>query len=141
GSKPSIAVIHGTALGGGLEVALSCHYRIARKDAKVGLPEVTLGLLPGAGGTQRLPRVVSVEKALDMIVRSNPIAATEAEQLGVVIELLEGDLLVDGVDFAEKLIDEGKGPRRTGECTDKLEGVDTAALVAAKRAEIETKTP
>src|SRR5690554_4751876 len=141
GRKPRIAVIHGTAVGGGLEVALSCHYRIARKDAKVGLPEVKLGLLPGAGGTQRLPRVVGVEKALDMIVSGNPIAATEAEQLGVVDELFEGDLLAAGLAFAEKLIAEGKGPRRTGERTDKLEGVDNAALVAAKRAEIEKKTP
>ena len=141
GSKPSVAVIHGTALGGGLEVALSCHYRIARKDAKVGLPEVKLGLLPGAGGTQRLPRVVGVEKALNMIVSGNPIAATEAEQLGVVDEVFEGELLAAGLAFAEKLIADGKGPRRTGERTDKLEGVDNAALVAAKRAEIEKKTP
>lgn len=141
GSKPSVAVIHGTALGGGLEVALSCHYRIARKDAKVGLPEVKLGLLPGAGGTQRLPRVVGVEKALDMIVSGAPIAATEAQQLGVVDEVFDGELLAAGLAFAEKLIAEGKGPRRTGERTDKLEGVDNAALVAAKRAEIEKKTP
>src|SRR5690606_6500130 len=75
--KPSVAVIHGTALGGGLEVALGCHYRIARKDAKVGLPEVKLGLLPGAGGTQRLPRLAGVEKALDMIVSGTPIGAAE----------------------------------------------------------------
>ena len=120
GSKPSVAVIHGTALGGGLEVAVSCHYRIARKDAKVGLPEVKLGLLPGAGGTQRLPRLTGVAKALDMI---------------------EGDLLSAGLAYADQLIAEGKGPRRTGERTDKLEGVDNAAAVAAKRAEIEKKMP
>src|SRR5690606_41531172 len=76
-----------------------------------------------------------------MIVSGNPIAATEAEQLGVVDELFEGDLLAAGLAFAEKLIAEGKGPRRTGARTDKLEGVDNAALVAAKRAEIEKKTP
>ncbi|WVM91841.1 enoyl-CoA hydratase-related protein [Halopseudomonas pachastrellae] len=81
GSKPSVAVIHGTALGGGLEVAVSCHYRIAVKSAKVGLPEVKLGLLPGAGGTQRLPRLVGVAKALDMIVSGNPIGAVEAHDL------------------------------------------------------------
>ncbi len=141
GNKPSIAVIHGTALGGGLEVALSCHYRIARKDAKVGLPEVKLGLLPGAGGTQRLPRVVGVGKALDMIVSGAPISAVEANELGVVDDLFEGDLLAAGKAFAEQLIADGKGARRTGERTDKLEGVDNAALVTAKRAEIDKKMP
>ena len=139
GNKPSVAVIHGTALGGGLEVAVSCHYRIALKSAKVGLPEVKLGLLPGAGGTQRLPRLVGVAKALDMIVSGNPIGATEAHQLGVIDELIEGDLQAAGIAYAEKLIAEGKGARRTGERTDKLEGVDNAAAVAAKRAEIEKK--
>ena len=141
GSKPSVAVIHGTALGGGLEVAVSCHYRIARKDAKVGLPEVKLGLLPGAGGTQRLPRLTGVAKALDMIVSGAPISATEALELGVVDQLIEGDLLSAGLACADQLIAEGKGPRRTGERTDKLEGVDNAAAVAAKRAEIEKKMP
>ena len=141
GSKPSVAVIHGTALGGGLEVAVSCHYRIARKDAKVGLPEVKLGLLPGAGGTQRLPRLTGVAKALDMIVSGAPISAIEALELGVVDQLIEGDLLSAGLAYADQLIAEGKGPRRTGERTDKLEGVDNAAAVAAKRAEIEKKMP
>ncbi|MAB42344.1 MAG: 3-hydroxyacyl-CoA dehydrogenase [Pseudomonadales bacterium] len=141
GSKPSVAVIHGTALGGGLEVAVSCHYRIAVKSAKVGLPEVKLGLLPGAGGTQRLPRLVGVAKALDMIVSGNPIGAVEAHDLGVIDELVEGDLTAAGIAFAEKLLAEGKGPRRTGERTDKLDGVDNAAAVAAKRAEIEKKMP
>ena len=141
GSKPSVAVIHGTALGGGLEVAVSCHYRIALKSAKVGLPEVKLGLLPGAGGTQRLPRLVGVEKALDMIVSGNPISASEALELGVIDELVDGDLTAAGIAFAEKLIADGKGARRTGERTDKLDGVDNAALVAAKRAEVEKKTP
>lgn len=141
GNKPSVAVIHGTALGGGLEVAVSCHYRIARKDAKVGLPEVKLGLLPGAGGTQRLPRLVGVPKALDMIVSGNPIGAPEAFELGVVDKLIEGDLLSEGIAFAQQLLKDGKGARRTGERTDKLEGVDNAAAVAAKRAEIEKKMP
>ncbi|SDT06793.1 3-hydroxyacyl-CoA dehydrogenase [Halopseudomonas xinjiangensis] len=141
GNKPSVAVIHGTALGGGLEVAVSCHYRIARKDAKVGLPEVKLGLLPGAGGTQRLPRLVGVPKALDMIVSGNPIGAPEAFELGVVDKLIEGDLLSEGIAFAQQLLMDGKGARRTGERTDKLEGVDNAGAVAAKRAEIEKKMP
>ncbi|HDZ55546.1 MAG TPA: 3-hydroxyacyl-CoA dehydrogenase [Pseudomonas xinjiangensis] len=141
GSKPSVAVLHGTALGGGLEVAVSCHYRIALKSAKVGLPEVKLGLLPGAGGTQRLPRLVGVAKALDMIVSGNPIGAVEACELGIIDELIEGDLTAAGIAYAEKLIAEGKGARRTGERTDKLDGVDNAAAVAAKRAELEKKSP
>ena len=94
--KPSVAVIHGTALGGGLEVALGCHYRIARKDAKVGLPEVKLGLLPGAGGTQRLPRLAGVAKALDMIVSGQPIGAAEAVEHNIVDELFEGDVSKPG---------------------------------------------
>ncbi|MFN3579086.1 MAG: 3-hydroxyacyl-CoA dehydrogenase NAD-binding domain-containing protein [Pseudomonas sp.] len=141
GSKPSVAVIHGTALGGGLEVAVSCHYRIALKSAKVGLPEVKLGLLPGAGGTQRLPRLVGVAKALDMIVSGNPIGAVEAHELGIIDELIEGDLLAAGMAYADKLLTQGQGARRTGERTDKLEGIDNAALVAAKRAEVEKKSP
>src|SRR5205814_464182 len=76
--KPVVAAVHGTALGGGLEVTLACHYRVGVKTARFGLPEVKLGLLPGAGGTQRLPRVVGVEKALQMIVSGDPIGADEA---------------------------------------------------------------
>jgi len=134
--KPSVAVIHGTALGGGLEVALGCHYRIARKDAKVGLPEVKLGLLPGAGGTQRLPRLAGVAKALDMIVSGQPIGAAEALEHHIVNELFEGDLVEAGLAYAQRLIDEGRGPRRTGEQTAGLEGADNAELIAAKHAEV-----
>src|SRR5256712_11687026 len=77
-SKPVIAAVHGTALGGGLEVTLACHYRVGVKDARFGLPEVKLGLLPGAGGTQRLPRVAGVEKPLGMMTSGDPIRADEA---------------------------------------------------------------
>src|SRR3546814_4309497 len=76
-TRPVVAAIHGMALGGGLEVALGCHYRISTPNAKLGLPEVTLGLLPGAGGTQRLPRLVGVETALDMIVSGSPVRSAE----------------------------------------------------------------
>ncbi|WP_102126705.1 3-hydroxyacyl-CoA dehydrogenase NAD-binding domain-containing protein [Deinococcus planocerae] len=99
--KPTVAAIHGTALGGGLEVALACNYRVAVKDAQMGLPEVKLGVLPGAGGTQRLPRVVGVQKALEMMLSGNPIRATEAKELGLVDEIVEGDLLEGAVAFAE----------------------------------------
>ena len=140
-SKPSVAVIHGTALGGGLEVALGCHYRIARKDAKVGLPEVKLGLLPGAGGTQRLPRLAGVEKALDMIVSGTPIGAAEAVEHHIVDELFEGDLREAGLAYARRLVDEGRGPRRTGEQTHGLEGADNEALIRAKHAEAAKRMP
>jgi len=102
--KYMIAAIHGTALGGGLEVCLCCHYRVAVPKAQVGLPEVKLGLLPGAGGTQRLPRLVGAEAALDLIVNGKFVAAPKARQMGIVDEVVEGDLLDGAVAFAEKLI-------------------------------------
>ncbi len=139
--KPSVAVIHGTALGGGLEVALGCHYRIARSDAKVGLPEVKLGLLPGAGGTQRLPRLAGVEKALEMIVSGQPIGAAEALEHHIVDELFEGDLIEAGLTYARRLVEEGRGPRRSGEQTRGLEGVDNEALIRAKHAEVAKRMP
>ena len=140
-SKPSVAVIHGTALGGGLEVALGCHYRIARRDAKVGLPEVKLGLLPGAGGTQRLPRLAGVEKALDMIVSGTPISAAEAVEHSIVDELFDGDLREAGLAYARRMIEEGRTPRRTGEQTRGLEGADNEALIRAKHAEVAKRMP
>lgn len=139
--KPSVAVIHGTALGGGLEVALGCHYRIARKDAKVGLPEVKLGLLPGAGGTQRLPRLAGVAKALEMIVSGQPIGAAEAVAHRIVDELFEGDVAEAGLAYARRMLEEGRAPRRTGEQTAGLEGADNAGLVAAKHAEVAKRMP
>ena len=88
--KPVIAAIHGTALGGGLEVALACHYRVATKEARLGLPEVKLGILPGAGGTQRLPRAVGPELAVKMIVGGDPISASDALKNGLIEEIVEG---------------------------------------------------
>ena len=88
-SKPVVAAMHGTALGGGFEVALTAHYRIAVPSAKCGLPEIKLGLIPGAGGTQRLPRLIGVEKALDVILSGTPFGAREAKEWGVVDELAE----------------------------------------------------
>ncbi len=110
-SKPVIAAIHGTALGGGLEVALGCHYRVAVASARVGLPEVHLGLLPGAGGTQRLPRLIGVEPALDMIVQGNHIPAARALSLGIIDTIIEGDLQTGAIAYAEKLLAAGQGPR------------------------------
>jgi 3-hydroxyacyl-CoA dehydrogenase len=109
--KPVVAALHGTTLGGGLEVALGCNYRIASPDAKCGLPEVKLGILPGAGGTQRLPRLVGVPKALEMIVGGEPIGAAEARTLGLVDQVAEGDLVTAAVAFAEQVIGRKPLPR------------------------------
>ena len=104
-SKPVVAAIHGTALGGGLEVALACHYRVADPSAKLGTPEVKLGLLPGAGGTQRLPRVAGVAKALEMCATGNPIGAKEGFECGLVDRLVEGELIPHAVGYAEEVRD------------------------------------
>jgi 3-hydroxyacyl-CoA dehydrogenase len=118
--KPVVAAIHGTALGGGLEVTLACHYRVGTKDARFGLPEVKLGLLPGAGGTQRLPRVVGVEKALSMIVSGDPIRADEALKAGLIDEIVEGDLTAAGVAFAEKIVREKRPLKKIRDLDDKV---------------------
>ncbi|MCW1988214.1 UNVERIFIED_ORG: 3-hydroxyacyl-CoA dehydrogenase [Sphingomonas sp. R1F5B] len=112
-AKPVVAAIHGMALGGGLEVALGAHYRIANPKARLGLPEVSLGILPGAGGTQRLPRLVGVETALGMIVSGTPIAASKAAQAGLVDKLAESDesLAAEAIAYARTLT----APRRTGD--------------------------
>jgi 3-hydroxyacyl-CoA dehydrogenase len=102
-AKPIVAAIHGTAFGGGLEVALACHYRVAIASAKIGLPEVKLGLLPGAGGTQRLPRLIGVEAALGMIVSGDPIPAAQAAKGGVIDKIIEGDLLEGSIAYAKDL--------------------------------------
>jgi len=111
-TKPVIAAIHGTALGGGFELALSCHYRCALTSASVGLPEVTLGLLPGAGGTQRLPRLAGVKAALDIMTTGKKISATEARDLGVVDRVFDGDLARCAMEYARELITDGARPRQ-----------------------------
>src|SRR6266576_6015998 len=118
--KPVVAAIHGTALGGGLEVTLACHYRVANKGARFGLPEVKLGLLPGAGGTQRLPRVVGVEKALQMIVSGDPIRADEALRYGLIDEVAEGELAAAAVTFAERGVSEQRPLRKIRDLDAKL---------------------
>lgn len=109
--KPIVAAIHGTALGGGFEVALGCHYRVASPDAKCGLPEVKLGILPGAGGTQRLPRLIGFPRALEMITSGDPVGATEAKALGILSEICQGDLLPCAIAFAEAVKDVRPLPR------------------------------
>jgi 3-hydroxyacyl-CoA dehydrogenase len=111
--KPMVAAINGTALGGGLELSLGCHYRVAAKDVRqLGLPEITLGILPGAGGTQRLPRLVGVEQALQMITTGAFIDAAKAGKIGLVDKVAGGDVVAEAVAFARSQI--GKPPRRVG---------------------------
>ena len=122
--KLVIAAIHGTALGGGLEVALGCDYRVALESAKVGLPEVKLGLLPGAGGTQRLPRLVGAKAALDMIVGGNPVKAKDAYKVGIVDEVVGGDLLEGALAYARKLVADNAPLRKIRDLDVKKEEAD-----------------
>jgi 3-hydroxyacyl-CoA dehydrogenase len=112
-SKPVVSAIHGVAAGGGLEVALGTHYRVGAAKTRVGLPEVTLGILPGAGGTQRLPRIIDITKALELITSGRLISVNEAYGLGIIDEIAEGDLVDTAVAAAERLVAEGTAPRRS----------------------------
>ena len=119
--KPIIAAIHGTALGGGLEVALTCHYRVAVPSARCGLPEVNLGLLPGAGGTQRLPRIVGAQKALEMMTSGQHIPAKPCLEMGLVDELEEEGKLREGaIAFAKKVLAEGRPLKKVRDLNDKM---------------------
>src|SRR6202023_2531474 len=116
--KPVVMAIHGTAFGGGLELAMAGHYRVASPTAQVGQPEVKLGIIPGAGGTQRLPRLVGVAKAVEMCAEGKPVSAGEAATLGLIDTLIEGDLLAGAVSFAREVA--GKPAPKTRERTQKL---------------------
>jgi 3-hydroxyacyl-CoA dehydrogenase len=133
--KTVVAALHGTALGGGFELALACHFRVAVAGARVGLPEVKLGLLPGAGGTQRLPRLIGPEKALKMIVTGDPIEAREALADGIVDEIVGADLITGAVAFARRVVVEGRPLRRVRDRDDKLvaEGFADAAEALTRR--------
>jgi 3-hydroxyacyl-CoA dehydrogenase len=132
-SKPVVAAIHGTALGGGLEVALASHYRVAVPDAKFGVPEVKLGLLPGAGGTQRLPRVAGVQKALEMTTGGGMISAKDAFDVGLVDRIIEGDLQEHAVAFAEEVRDIRPLPK-SSERQDKIEAADPGIFAEFRKA-------
>src|SRR5919205_106831 len=132
-SKPVVAAIHGTALGGGLEIALGCHYRVAVPSAKLGTPEVKLGLLPGAGGTQRLPRIVGVRKALEMCATGNPIGAKDAFDCGLVDRLIEGELIPHAVAYAEEVRDVRPLPK-SSQRQDKLNECDPAMFDEFRKA-------
>jgi len=119
-TKPIIAAINGTAFGGGLEVALCCDYRIAAPTAPVGLPEVKLGLLPGAGGTQRLPRLIGAEAAVQAIVSGNPIMAPDALVMGIVDRVASGDIVDDAIAYAQEIIGAGAATRKIRDLEDKI---------------------
>jgi 3-hydroxyacyl-CoA dehydrogenase len=119
--KPMIAAIHGTALGGGFEVALSCHFRVALASAKLGLPEVKLGILPGAGGTQRLPRLIGARAALDLIVSGTPMSAQQAYAAGAIDEVVDGDLQAAALKFAGHAVAERRAIRRVSSLTAKVD--------------------
>jgi 3-hydroxyacyl-CoA dehydrogenase len=129
-TKPVVAAMHGLALGGGVELALACHYRVATADAKLGFPEIALGLIPGAGGTQRLPRVIGAVAALDMIVSGAPVEAGVALQLGLVDAVVEADLMQGAQRFCEQLIGQGAPPRPTGARMVDVTGFDEAGIAA-----------
>ena len=124
GAKPIVAALNGIAFGGGLELAMACHYRLALPTVQVGQPEVKLGLIPGAGGTQRLPRLCGVAKALELITKGDPIKAAEAQALGIMDEVVEDDLVVRAIAYANERATEGGEPRRTNALNDKLGDVD-----------------
>ena len=131
-SKPVVVAIHGTAFGGGLELAMAGHYRVASASAQVGQPEVKLGLIPGAAGTQRLPRLAGVAKAVEMCAQGDPIKAQDALQAGILDKLIEGDLLVGAVAFAKEA--SSKPVRKTRERNDKLgDASQNIAIFAAAR--------
>jgi 3-hydroxyacyl-CoA dehydrogenase len=124
--KPVVAALGGNALGGGLEIALGCHFRVATPDCKLGLPEVNIGLLPGAGGTQRLPRLVGPARALELITSGKPMKAAEALAAGVVDELVEGPLLEGALAFAQRVLAEARPLQRVSERNERLAGIDPA---------------
>lgn len=114
---PVVAAMHGTVMGGGLEIALACHYRVAAADARFGMPEVTLGIIPGAGGTQRMPRLIGADQALEMIVTARPVDAARGRELGFIDEIVDKELRRHAMSYLRSLIAADKGPRRTGEMT------------------------
>jgi 3-hydroxyacyl-CoA dehydrogenase len=133
-TKPIVAAISGPTMGGGLELALTAHYRVALTGAQIGLPEVKLGILPGAGGTQRSPRLMGVEKALDLMVSGDPISSEKAKEVGLVDEVVSGDLRTAAISYTNKLLKEGRGVRRASQLTALIDQPD--AFFAEARARI-----
>jgi 3-hydroxyacyl-CoA dehydrogenase len=137
--KPVVCAIHGTAFGGGLETAMACHYRVATPDAQVGQPEVKIGLIPGAGGTQRLPRLAGLAKALEMCTGGEPVRAPDALAAGILEKLIDGDLLTGAVALAREVAAQGP-PRKSRDLTAKLgSAAANAPVLAAVREQVKKK--
>jgi 3-hydroxyacyl-CoA dehydrogenase len=134
--QPIVCAIHGTAFGGGLETAMACHYRVAVASAQVGQPECKLGIIPGAGGTQRLPRLAGVAVAAEMCAFGDPVPAPKALQAGIIDKIIDGDLLAGAVVYAREMAASGKPPRKARDLTDKISDrkANEAALAAARDA-------
>lgn len=137
--KPVVAAIHGTAFGGGLEITMACHYRVAVSSAQVGQPEVKLGIIPGAGGTQRLPRLAGVVKALEMCTQGDPVKAPDALQHGIIDRIIEGDLLEGAISFIREMLAKGGPHRKTSERTEKLGDAEHNAQLFAMAREMAKK--
>jgi len=137
-TKPVVAAIAGICMGGGLELALGCHFRVARRDAQIALPEVKLGLLPGAGGTQRLPRAIGVERALDMIVTGASHAAERFADTGLFDELVDGDVVAEAIAFARRVVGEKRPLRRLRDVT--IADPNAETLLRSTHEAIEART-
>ena len=138
--KPVIAALHGSSLGEGLEIALACHYRIASKDALLGLPEVKLGLIPGGGGTQRLPRLTGAKAALNLVLSGDPVSAAAAREAGFVDEIAEGDYLAAAMALAKSKASLASHPK-TSEQNAKIDAERGSAIFDEKRAEVKKRQP
>lgn len=137
-TKPVVAAVHGQALGGGTEVVLAAHYRLATGDARIGLTEVALGLVPGAGGTQRLTRLIGAEHSLQMMISTSAIDASVAHRIGLLDGIVQGDLGSGAIAFAMDLVARGQGPRRTSDNRSRLmDGRAHQAEVTKARAALE----
>ena len=132
-SKPVIAAMHGTALGAGLEAALACHYRCAVENARMGLPEVSLGIIPGAGGSQRLPRLIGAKAALEFILGVVPVSATEAYKIGILDRVIKEDLMEGTLEYIGSLLAGGVGPRKVSEMLVDKSGYGEEFLVDARK--------
>ncbi len=140
-AKPIVCAIHGTAFGGGLETAMACHYRVAVPSALVGQPECKLGIIPGAAGTQRLPRLAGVAVAAEMCAFGDPVPAPKALEAGIIDKLIEGDLLAGAVAFAREKAASGKPPRKTCDQTDKISNAqENETALAAARANVKKRS-
>jgi len=135
---PVVAALYGTVMGGGLETACACHYRVAQEGTKLGLPEITLGIIPGAGGTQRVPRLIGLAPAIEMMLSGKPVSAAEAQKNGLVDRVIPREPAPAALAYARELAAAGKGPRRTREM--RIADADQASAIIAARRMAATKT-